>query len=88
LEGLGFVWNWQKQKGQETWMKWYRELENYAREHGNPHVPRTHGNTKLASWVWIQRIRRDKPYANAPQLTNEQVALLDKLGFRWSIKGV
>ena len=88
LEGLGFVWNWQKQKGQETWMKWYRELENYAREDGNPHVPRTHGNTKLASWVWIQRIRRDKPYANAPQLTNEQVALLDKLGFRWSIKGV
>ena len=28
-------------------MKWYRELENYASEHGNPHVPRGHKNTKI-----------------------------------------
>jgi hypothetical protein len=67
-------------------MKWYRELENYTREYGNPHVPRTHSNTKLASWVWIQRIRRDRPYGQASQLTQEQIALLDKLGFRWDAR--
>jgi predicted helicase len=83
LEELGFVWDYQTQKTSETWMKWYRELEAYARAHGSPHVPRSHANTKLASWVWIQRVRRDKPYGNTPPLTNEQVALLDKLGFRW-----
>lgn len=85
LEQLGFVWDFQAQKGQETWMKWYRELESYTREHGNSHVPRTHANTKLASWVWIQRARRDKSYGNQPPLTAEQVELLDKLGFRWNV---
>ncbi|MHB1350894.1 MAG: DEAD/DEAH box helicase [Desulfobulbaceae bacterium] len=85
LEQLGFVWDFQAQKGQETWMKWYRELESYTREHGNSHVPRTHANTKLASWVWIQRARRDKNYGGQPPLTAEQVEHLDKLGFRWNV---
>ncbi|HEY1717781.1 MAG TPA: Helicase associated domain protein, partial [Verrucomicrobiae bacterium] len=86
LEELGFVWDFQTQKTQETWMRWYRELENYAREHGNPHVPRTHTNSKLASWVWIQRIRRDKPYGKSPALTDEQITLLNKLGFLWDAR--
>lgn len=84
LDELGFVWDYQIQKTQETWMKWYRELENYVRQHGNPHIPRTHANTKLASWVWIQRMRRNNNYAKALPLTNEHVALLDKLGFYWN----
>ncbi|MHB8522840.1 MAG: DEAD/DEAH box helicase [Limisphaerales bacterium] len=83
LDELGFVWDFQTQKTQATWMKWYRELEAYAIEHGNPHVPRTHANTKLASWVWIQRIRREKAYGNTPPLTEDQVALLDTIAFRW-----
>ncbi len=83
LEELGFVWDYQAQKTSETWMKWYGELEDYAREHGNPHVPRGHENTRLASWVMIQRYRREKAYGETPPLTEEQVALLDKLGFRW-----
>lgn len=86
LDELGFVWNFQTHKTQKTWMKWYRELESYAKEHGNPHVPRTHANTKLASWVWIQRIRRDKAYGKAPPLIKEQVELLDKLGFLWDAR--
>lgn len=86
LEQLGFVWDFQAQKGQETWMRWYRELESYMHEHGNPHVPRTHTNTKLASWVWIQRARRGKSYGSQPPLTAEQIELLDKLGFRWNVR--
>jgi superfamily II DNA or RNA helicase len=83
MDELGFVWDFQSQKTQETWIKWYHELERYNAEHGNPDVPRTHEDSKLASWVWIQRIRRERKYANAEKLTDEQVALLDKLGFSW-----
>lgn len=86
LDELGFVWNFQGVKTQETWMKWYRELEDYALERGNPHVPRTYSNSKLASWVWIQRIRRDRPYGKAQPLTPDQIALLDKLSFRWDVR--
>ena len=84
LSGLGFEWEWRALKTQENWMRWYRELKTYAKEHGNPHVPARHANKKLAGWVWTQRIRRDKDYGiGASKLTREQVALLDKLGFDW-----
>ena len=87
LDQLGFVWDYQKAKAQETWRKWYRELEAYALEHGNPHVPRTFQNTQLANWVWIQRQRKIGSYKRnrgAQGLTPEQVRLLDDLGFRWA----
>ncbi|HEY5234430.1 MAG TPA: Helicase associated domain protein, partial [Verrucomicrobiae bacterium] len=87
LDELGFVWDFQTQKGQKTWMKWYRELEAYASEHGNPHVTRSYANTKLASWVWIQRQRRKGTYKpngkDFDVMTAEQIGLLDKLSFRW-----
>lgn len=87
MDEIGYVWNFQELKVQETWMKWYGELEAYSRVHGNPQVPRTYCNSKLASWVWIQRIRREKTYGSQPKLTNDQIALLDKLGFRWDVHG-
>ena len=83
LNKIGFVWDFQQLKTDETWKKWYRELEKYTHENGNPHVPRTHTNTKLASWVSIQRTRRERDYASAKKLTSEQVVMLDKLGFHW-----
>jgi superfamily II DNA or RNA helicase len=89
LDGLEFVWKFQAQKAQDTWMKWYRELETYTRENGNPHVPRRHANTKLASWVWIQRQRRNGTYKHngtADSMKAEQVSLLEKLGFRWDAR--
>jgi superfamily II DNA or RNA helicase len=90
LDELGFVWDFQSQKGQETWMKWYRELETYVREHGNPHVTRSYANTKLASWVWIQRQRRKGTIKSKGKvrdlMTVEQISLLDKLGFRWDAR--
>ena len=86
LDELGFVWDFQTQKVQESWMKRYHELESYVKEHGNPHIPARHTNTKLASWVWIQRIRREKACGSQPPLTAAQVALLDKLGFHWDVR--
>jgi superfamily II DNA or RNA helicase len=89
LNTLGFVWNWQELKGQETWMKWYRELEKYTLENGNPHIPARHPNSKLASWVWIQRQRRKGTYKTKGAfdlITDEQIHLLDALGFHWDAR--
>jgi superfamily II DNA or RNA helicase len=86
LEEIGFIWGFQQQKSDETWMKWYGELKKYAQENGDPHVPKSHTNTKLASWVWIQRIRRKKVYGASQKLTVEQVEMLDKLGFHWDAR--
>lgn len=89
LDSLGFLWDWQTVKRDKTWMKWYRELENYTREHGNPHVPSAYRNTKLASWVWIQRQRRKGTYklkGSLDSMTTEQASLLDELGFRWDAR--
>ncbi len=83
LDEIGFVWDFQAQKTDETWMGWFAELQKYTESHGNPHVPRTYNNKKLASWVWIQRLRKDKPYGQASKLNDEQVKLLDDLGFYW-----
>jgi superfamily II DNA or RNA helicase len=91
LDEISFVWDYQQEKAQATWRKWYRVLEAYVREHGNPNVPRTHSNSKLASWVWIQRQRRNGTLSSrsghtADQMTAEQVCLLDNLGFRWDAR--
>lgn len=86
LDELGFIWDWQSIKAQETWMKWYRKLESYVQEHGNPHVPRTYADRPLASWVWIQRQRHQGTNKGSGPLTPEQIALLDKLKFRWDAR--
>jgi superfamily II DNA or RNA helicase len=89
LDQLGFVWDYQKLKAEETWRKWYQELEVYVREHGDANVPRRHSNTKLASWVWIQRQRRkrtSKSGGSVDVMSDEQAALLEKLGFRWDAR--
>jgi len=70
-----------------TWMKRFSELEAYVVEHGDPHVPKTHSNSKLANWVWTQRLRRKDNYCHQEQLTETQVKLLDGVGFRWDGNG-
>jgi len=85
LDEIGFVWDYKSIKVLETWMKWYKELQMYEVAHGNPHVPRTYTNKKLASWVWIQRQRRQGTSSAGP-LDQNQIDLLDKLGFRWDAR--
>jgi superfamily II DNA or RNA helicase len=84
LDQLGFVW-----KLNVDWMEQYKALEQYTLEHGNPHVPRMYPDRKLAKWVWIQRHRKAgdyKPGGRVDQISAEQEALLDKLGFRWTFR--
>jgi superfamily II DNA or RNA helicase len=86
LDRIGFVWDYQSAKSQDTWMKWYRELEKYVKEHGNSHVPRTYVNKKLASWVWIQRQRRKGTNKRSGPLTPEQESKLNNIGFYWDAR--
>lgn len=87
LDSLGFVWDYQSAKSQQSWIKRYHELETYYLQHGHSDMPRTHPQRTLANWVWIQRLRRKGPYLKSEQLTSAQVALLDKLGFTWNPHG-
>lgn len=83
LDEVGFTWDYQDQKTLETWMQWYEQLRAYVAENGNADVPRRHANTKLASWVWIQRLRRGKHYNKQAPLSAEQEQLLNEIGFTW-----
>ena len=85
LNKLGFVWEFQASKSQQTWIKKFHELEAFYLQHGHSDMPRTHENRTLANWVWIQRIRLRRPYGKAGKLTAAQVALLDKLAFKWDL---
>ena len=82
LHDIGFVFDYQKIKTFETWMKHYKVLKDYVLEFGHPNVPRTYSNKKLANWVMTQRQRR-KTKNSEDQLEENQINLLDKLGFWW-----
>ena len=63
----------------ESWFERYGELLSYKEEFGNCDVPkRTRERKKLANWVVQQRVGR-----NAGRLSEEKIALLDRLGFKW-----
>lgn len=81
LNSIGFIWNWQSQKSDSTWMNHYEALEKYFTENGNPNMPKTHENTVLANWIWIQRQRNKRR-----ELTVVQINLLNKLNFRWDAR--
>lgn len=85
LNEIGFDPNWQETRKDETWMQTYRALEEYTRQHGNPNVTRKHHNQQLANWVWIQRQRQRGKSKDGP-LTQKQIELLDKFGFRWDAR--
>ena len=86
LEQIGFTWNCKD----ETWMSFYRELEDYQRVHGNCLVPVQYPlNRKFAKWIGGQRhsyklLKENKPSPMTPQ----RIQLLEKLGFEWNAQDV
>ena len=97
LQRLGFVWSLR-----DDWQKHYEELKDFKQEHGHCNVPaRYEKNRRLGIWVSAQRqqckiIRQGlaaadpstpdgKPKKIVP-LTNERIALLNELGFTWTIR--
>jgi hypothetical protein len=62
------------------WEKMYAALTAFCRTTGHCDVPTNYApNPALGRWVAVQRFRRKKGL-----LTEEQIALLDRLGFIWS----
>lgn len=82
LEEIGFVWDYQSLKKEQTWMIWYQKLESFKKIHGHCQVlKRDTKNQKLASWVWIQRQRKRGTYKD--KLSDNQIKMLESLGFIW-----
>ena len=104
LEQLGFQWSADarvatREKNNRLWMERYGELKEYRRVHDTCRVPSDHPNTKLVSWVKLQRreYRRllkvgggegkaegDDDVTTTSSLTPERIRLLDAIGFEVS----
>jgi len=64
----------------EGWFERYGQLLAYRQKHGNRDMPaRWPENQKLATWVVNQRVLQKDGV-----LEEEKIALLDKVGFKWS----
>lgn len=83
LDEIGFTWDWQKVAADKTWMGHFENLRRFFAEHGHSNVPRTFKDSKLASWVWIQRQRRNGTYKHQDRIEQRQIELLDSVGFQW-----
>ena len=86
LDELGFVWSVRSVRGcRESWERSYDRLRLYKEEHGDVLVPRTYKTAdgySLGRWVYNQRLAHKRC-----KLSAERVALLDELGFVWSVRG-
>ena len=80
LYSIGFDWDDRPTTSEERWEQMYAKLEEYRRTHGNLNVP-WDSKTKLAQWMSAQRQRRV-----IGRLSQEQIRLLDVLGFRWQFQ--
>mmetsp|Transcript_8950 Transcript_8950/g.21298 ORF Transcript_8950/g.21298 Transcript_8950/m.21298 type:complete len:328 (-) Transcript_8950:178-1161(-) len=84
LEKIGFCWHHKDHR----WLVRYGELLKFIKHHGHAGVPTTYeGNQELAGWVKVQR-RQYKLFTQNQKssMSIERVAMLNKVGFIWSIK--
>ncbi len=66
----------------ESWFERYGQLVAYHERHGTCDMPhRLAENKRLATWVINQRVLRKDGV-----LCDEKIALLDRIGFKWSPK--
>ena len=75
LDNVAFAWN-PLEEERQKWQEQYEQLKQYFDENNHLRVPR--GHPILGYWVSTQRRRRKKG-----TLSEEQIELLDKLGFIW-----
>lgn len=67
-----------------AWLRHYKALQNFHRQHGHARVKRTDPDNKtLANWVWTQRAE-----ARKGKLHPEKRQLLETLGFDWNPRKV
>ena len=84
LEDIGFTWA--RQKGDKLWEDKFRDLQDYARRHGNCNVPtKFRSDTALGRWVSTQRKQYKEMKKGVKTLmTLERAQRLEALGFRWN----
>ena len=75
LNSIGFVWN----THDDAWSASFAELQEFRKLHGHCKVPQRKGDP-LGRWVKRQRDRKDT------RLSQDQIDLLDGIGFVWSRK--
>lgn len=87
LERIGFDWNPQEAK----WNRMYAQLVDYRKHYGDCNVPsRWKENVKLSQWVSSQRFKykaRQQGRKIGEAIKEEQIELLNSLGFCWDPKG-
>ena len=85
LEGLGFDWG--MKKGDDAWRLRFGELNEYTLTHGNCNIPTKYkANPALGRWVSTQRSHyKKKQEGKRSPLTEEQIDLLEGVGFVWKL---
>lgn len=82
LDQINFCWNPkqdEQDRQQAVWNEHYKELCDFYTKHGHLKVP---SDSRLYTWIVYQRAKRTGDGKYAP-LTEEQVRLLDTIGFPW-----
>ena len=83
LTAIGMVW---EQKQNDRWQSAYCRAEEYYRQNGNLNVPFSYiskDGYALGKWVRRQQYARRHPDRTHAALTQERIALLDRLGMQW-----
>jgi hypothetical protein len=76
---------WWKGAHQRQWDARFQELLEYRKRHGDCCVPISFLNKKLANWVSRQRRKYTLKMSGKPsELTDEQMELLNAVGFVWN----
>ena len=94
LEEIGFEWS---ISDKVPWDTRYEELKQYKEKYGTCRVPQVKNNPykRLANWVTTQRQGYSQfmkakgagePATNRKGMTEERIALLEKIGFEWSVR--
>ena len=73
LDKVGFIWSIYP----ALWKENYLSLRAFKKAHGRINVSRKE-SMRLSNWITNQRIKR-----NQNKLSDEQISLLDKIGFVW-----
>lgn len=87
LEKIGFEW-YPDRKLKVNWQEKYEQLIEYKKKYGHCDVPRNNkDNKQLGTWVNGQRyFYRRKQAGVKSYITDERIELLEKIGFRWTMK--
>ena len=82
LDEIGFAWKPKKQKADSDWTTRYNDLVAYKQQHGHCNVP-TRCKEYRNLGTWVNNLRQ---HFKRGELSDERVAMLDKIGFIWKLK--